>query len=42
MGFQFGPFGFGVAAPGPVHGFPYYPPAPAYSYYPGYYHYPPY
>lgn len=43
IGFQFGPFGFGVGAPGPVYGYPYYPPAPApaYSYYPGYYH-PPY
>ena len=32
-GVQIGPFGFGVGAPGPYYGYPYYP---------DYYYYPPY
>lgn len=45
VGFQVGPFGFGVGVPGPAYTYPYYPPAYPYGYptpyyYPGYYYHP--
>ena len=40
VGFQVGPFGFGVGVPGPAYTYPYYAPAYPYGYYAPRYYYP--